>query len=139
MSSETSRPTAASATTGRIPGRAFQTFSEAAATLAGPALRRWKKRGGKVVGFFCTMVPEELFLAAGLLPFRMRATGSTGTELADAYFTRLNCSFPRNCFNLALEGEFDFLDGLVGINSCDQRIKTCPGIVEIGHRLMQAG
>jgi bcr-type benzoyl-CoA reductase subunit C len=65
------------------------------------------------------MVPEELFMAAGLLPFRMRATGSTETDLADAYFTNLNCSFPRHCFNLALEGEFEFLDGLVCANSCD--------------------
>ena len=103
----------------RIDSRAFEAFSEAVATLAGPALQRWKERGGKVVGFFCSMVPEEMFMAAGLLPFRMRATGSTGTELADAYFTRLNCSFPRNCLNLAFDGEFEFLDGLVGINSCD--------------------
>jgi benzoyl-CoA reductase/2-hydroxyglutaryl-CoA dehydratase subunit BcrC/BadD/HgdB len=49
----------------------------------------------------------------------MRATGSTSTELADAYFTQLNCSFPRHCFNLALSGEFEFIDGLVCINSCD--------------------
>ena len=104
---------------GRFTGRAFEAFSEAAATLAGPALQSWKERGGKVVGFFCSMVPEELFMAAGLLPFRMRATGSTGTDLADAYLTRLNCSFPRNCLNLAFEGEFEFLDGLVAINSCD--------------------
>jgi bzd-type benzoyl-CoA reductase N subunit len=119
MRGETPRPTAPSATAGRIVGRAFEAFSEAAATLAGPAIQRWKAQGGGVVGYFCTVVPKELLLAAGLLPFRMRATGSTGTDLADAYFTRLNCSFARNCFNQALAGKFDFLDGLVGINSCD--------------------
>jgi benzoyl-CoA reductase/2-hydroxyglutaryl-CoA dehydratase subunit BcrC/BadD/HgdB len=105
--------------TSGIQSRAFEAFSQAAGRLAGPGLRRWKQRGGRVVGFFCSMVPEELFMAAGLLPFRMRATGSRGTELADPYFTRLNCTFPRNCMNQALEGEFGFLDGLVGINSCD--------------------
>ena len=98
---------------------AFGVMSEVAATLANPSLERWRGGGGKVVGFFCSMVPEELFMAAGLLGFRMRATGSTGTDLADAYFTNLNCSFPRHCFNLALEGEFEFLDGVVSINSCD--------------------
>jgi benzoyl-CoA reductase/2-hydroxyglutaryl-CoA dehydratase subunit BcrC/BadD/HgdB len=119
MRRETSPPDRPPATESRITGRAFQAFSETAATLAGPALQRWKEGGGKVVGFFCSMVPEELFMAAGLLPFRMRATGSTGTDLADTYLTRLNCSFPRNCLNLAMEGEFEFLDGLVAINSCD--------------------
>jgi bcr-type benzoyl-CoA reductase subunit C len=103
----------------RITGRAFEAFSETAATLAGSAIHGWKERGGKIVGYFCSMVPEEIFMAAGLLPFRMRATGSTGTELADVYLTRLNCTFPRNCLNLALEGEFEFLDGVVGVNSCD--------------------
>jgi len=100
-------------------GRAFETFSEVAATLANPPLKRWKERGGKVMGFFCSMLPEELFMAAGLLPFRMRATGSTGTDLADSYFTNLNCSFPKHCLNLALDGAFEFLDGLVYANSCD--------------------
>jgi bcr-type benzoyl-CoA reductase subunit C len=103
----------------KLGGKAFETFCEAAATLANPALKRWKEQGGRVMGFFCSMVPEELFMAAGLLPFRMRATGSTETDLADAYFTNLNCTFPRHCFNLALEGEFEFLDGLVYANSCD--------------------
>jgi bcr-type benzoyl-CoA reductase subunit C len=103
----------------RIEGRAFEIFSEVASTLANPTLMRWKAQGGKVIGFFCSMVPEELFMAAGLLPFRMRAIGSTGTDLADSYFTNLNCSFPRHCLNLALEGEFEFVDGLVYANSCD--------------------
>jgi bcr-type benzoyl-CoA reductase subunit C len=102
-----------------LEGRAFETFSEVAATLANPSLKRWKERGGKVMGFFCSMLPEELFMAAGLLPFRMRATGSTGTDLADSYFTNLNCSFPKHCLNLALDGAFEFLDGLVYANSCD--------------------
>jgi benzoyl-CoA reductase/2-hydroxyglutaryl-CoA dehydratase subunit BcrC/BadD/HgdB len=84
-----------------------------------PELQAWRDQGGKVVGFFCSTVPEELFTAAGLLPFRMRGTGSTGTELSDAFFSPINCSFPRHTLNQALEGEYDFLDGLVCINSCD--------------------
>ena len=103
----------------RMGGKAFETFSEVASTLANPVLMRRKAEGGRVIGFFCSMVPEELFMAAGLLPFRMRAVGSAGTDLADSYFTNLNCSFPRHCLNLALEGEFEFVDGLVYANSCD--------------------
>jgi bcr-type benzoyl-CoA reductase subunit C len=65
------------------------------------------------------MLPEELFMAAGLLPFRMRATGSTDNEAADAYFSNLNCTFPRHCLSVGLEGGFEFLDGVVCLNSCD--------------------
>ena len=102
-----------------IKSEAFGKFVEAAGSILNPEVRVWKEQGGGVVGFFCSTVPEEIFTAAGLLPFRMRGTGSTTTELSDAYFSSINCSFPRHTFNQALRGEYDFLDGLVCINSCD--------------------
>ncbi len=104
----------------RIQAPAFQIMSEATASLDNPLIREWKEQGGQVVGYFCSMLPEELFMAAGLLPFRMRATGSVGTDSGDSYFTNNNCTFVRHCFSLALEGGYDFLDGVVVINSCDQ-------------------
>jgi bzd-type benzoyl-CoA reductase N subunit len=103
----------------RIESRAFQVFREAAETLVNPEIENWKKQGGKVVGYFCSTVPEEILTAAGLVPFRMRATGSESTEESDAFYSSINCSFPRHCFNLALTGEFKFLDGVVCVNSCD--------------------
>jgi benzoyl-CoA reductase subunit C len=102
-----------------IKSKVFEQFSEATKTLLNPVLKDWKKQGGKIVGYFCSTVPEELITAAGLAPFRMRATGSTSTEMSDAFYSSINCSFPRHCFNLALTGEFKFLDGVICINSCD--------------------
>jgi bcr-type benzoyl-CoA reductase subunit C len=102
-----------------ITGKSFQTFTEAAQGLVNPAVQSWKAGGGKVVGYFCSAVPEEILVAAGLLSYRMRATGSESTEESDAYFSNINCSFPRHCFNLALIGEFEFLDGVICLNSCD--------------------
>jgi len=98
---------------------AFQEFSNAAETLVNPVLQRWKDQGGKVVGYFCSTVPEEIITAAGLVPFRMRATGSTSTEESDAFYSSINCSFPRHCFNQVLTGDFKFLDGVICVNSCD--------------------
>jgi benzoyl-CoA reductase subunit C len=99
--------------------RAFDRLSETTSTLVNPELRKWKEEGGRIVGYFCSAMPVEMITAAGLLPFRVRATGSTGTELSDSYFSSINCSFPRHAFNMALRGEYDFLDGLVIFNSCD--------------------
>lgn len=104
----------------RIQTPAFQIMTQATASLDNPLIHEWKQQGGQVVGYFCSMLPEELFMAAGLLPFRMRATGSVGTDSGDSYFTNNNCTFVRHCFSLALEGGYDFLDGVVVINSCDQ-------------------
>ena len=103
----------------QIKSRAFQRLSEAAETLVNPAIQEWKEQGGTVVGYFCSAFPEEIITAAGMLPFRMRATGSTSTELSDACFSSINCSFPRHCFNIALNGGFEFLNGVVCMNSCD--------------------
>lgn len=98
---------------------AFQQFAEAAKTIVNPEVKKWKEGGGKVVGYFCTAMPTEMVTAADFLPFRVRATGSTETELSDSYFSSINCSFPRHAFNMALKGEYDFIDALVMFNSCD--------------------
>jgi bcr-type benzoyl-CoA reductase subunit C len=99
--------------------KALEVFAEAAASLVNPAIENWKAGGGKVVGYFCSYVPEEIMSAAGLLPVRIRATGSTGTDLADAYFRPTSCSFARHCFDTALRGGYDFVDGIVWVNTCD--------------------
>jgi len=102
-----------------IQSTAFQELAEAAETLENRSLKRWKQEGGKVMGYFCSSMSEEILLAAGFLPFRMRATGSTDTELSDAHVSSINCSFMRHCLDAGLSGSLDFLDGLIVPNSCD--------------------
>jgi len=102
-----------------LKSKAFQEFCEVTSTIVNPDIRKWKDGGGRAVGYFCCAMPEEIITAAGMLPVRIRGTGSQGTELSDSCFSSTNCSFPRHAFNLALQGEFDFLDGLVLFNSCD--------------------
>ncbi|MBD3212782.1 MAG: hypothetical protein GF311_09245 [Candidatus Lokiarchaeota archaeon] len=73
----------------------------------------------KIAGYYCTYIPEELLEAAGMFPYRIRTTGNTDTDKADTYMVRFTCSFVRSTLNLALDGEYDFLDGLFICNSCD--------------------
>jgi len=102
-----------------LKSKALDEFNQVARTIASPEIREWKDNGGRIMGYFCSAMPTEMVTAAGMLPFRIRATGSTGTELSDSYFSSLNCTFPRHAFNMALKGEYDFIDGLVLFNSCD--------------------
>lgn len=37
----------------------------------GAAAREWKEQGGRVIGYFCSYMPEEIVHAAGLLPYRV--------------------------------------------------------------------
>ncbi len=82
-------------------------------------LEEWKNNKKKVLGYYCTYIPEELFYAAGFLPYRIRATGHELDELADIYMVRFTCGFVRLTLDLALRGGFDFLDGLFITNCCD--------------------
>ena len=36
----------------------FHPFAEAAGSIENSAIRDWKDQGGKVVGYFCSMIPE---------------------------------------------------------------------------------
>ena len=95
-------------------------FVQISNSLTNPYITDWKEKGGKVVGYFCPVLPEEILMAAGFFPFLMRGTGCDNTNQADEYYrSSSNCSFPRNCFNLALEGKYGFLDGVVMGTTCD--------------------
>ena len=102
-----------------IKSAVLEKLMKAAAGLANSSLQDFKDKGGKVIGYFCPFIPEELFIAGGFLPFRMRGTGSQNTNLADAYFDTLNCCFVRHTFNQLLAGKYSFLDGLVIGTGCD--------------------
>ncbi|MFW9939055.1 MAG: 2-hydroxyacyl-CoA dehydratase subunit D [Candidatus Thorarchaeota archaeon] len=94
-------------------------FIKIANDIENQYIKDWQKSGRKVIGFYCTYIPEELLFAADILPFRIRATGNKDTELADIYMVRFTCSFVRATLDLALKGGYDFLDGFLVCNSCD--------------------
>ncbi len=59
----------------KIKSKAFEQFSEATKTLLNQVLQNWKNQGGKIVGYFCSTVPEELITAAGLVPITNEGNG----------------------------------------------------------------
>jgi len=106
-------------------------FSEAV-PLTNPWIDKWREEGKKVLGYFCSYIPDEIIHAADILPIRVRATGCTDTPMGDAYLTPTACSYTRCCLEMANRGQYGFLDGAISCNSCDQirrmtdniRIKT---------------
>jgi bzd-type benzoyl-CoA reductase N subunit len=81
-------------------------------------VREWKSKGKKIIGWMCTYVPEEIIYASGMLPFRVFSDVKEIKE-ADAYLHTNTCSYVRSCFEMALQSEYEFLDGLVACASCD--------------------
>ena len=98
-----------------------------ATSLDNEFVQKWKKDGGKVVGYSCTFIPEEILHAAGLLPFRLRGIGTTSVSIGDSYFGPVNCSLPKCMLQLAGQGSYTFLDGAIISNGCDsmRRLEEC--------------
>lgn len=97
---------------------ALAQLSEVARDVSNPYIEQWRARG-KVLGFFCAYVPEEIIHAAGILPYRVRAVGCGQTTSADVYMSQVNCTFSRSCLEFALGDKYSHLDGLVFVWSCD--------------------
>lgn len=95
-----------------------QKLSDLGESLSNFYIDDWKKQGRPVLGYFCTYIPKEIPYAGGILPFRVRGRGRERT-LADALMTQITCPFSRSCFELALKGEYAFLDGLISMNCCE--------------------
>lgn len=84
----------------------------------------WQARsGGKVLGYFCTYVPEEIVHAAGLLSVRILGSGDYPEE-ADSCVGSTWCAFSRDCLAQGLRGQYDYLDGVVYANSCHHMMQA---------------
>jgi benzoyl-CoA reductase subunit C len=97
----------------------LQTFHAAIGQPRNEYLDEWVGGGGKIVGYYCSYIPEEIFSAAGLMPYRLRGAGSEDSSDGDAYMSARVCTFVRHTISLALRGELDFLDGVVLAQNCD--------------------
>ena len=80
--------------------------------------RQWKERtGGKVLGYFCTYVPEEIPYAAGVLPVRILGSHEP-QDVTEPHIFGMFCPFCRDCLAQGLKGRYDYLDGIMIAQSC---------------------
>jgi benzoyl-CoA reductase/2-hydroxyglutaryl-CoA dehydratase subunit BcrC/BadD/HgdB len=76
------------------------------------------------IGWLCACVPEEIILAAGLLPMRLSGAGETAA-VADSYIYSNLCPYVKSILALGLKGKTDQLGGLVFARSCDGMNRMC--------------
>jgi benzoyl-CoA reductase subunit C len=74
------------------------------------AAREYKKKGGRVVGYLCDYVPDELILAAGFFPLRLSGAPAANENNPESGSAE---GFVSTTLNMLLAGKYDFLDYLV--------------------------
>ena len=77
------------------------------------AARAHRASGGKVVGYFLNSVPEELIVAAGCFPVRLRGEHDQQSPLAERYMEEYMDGEVRSIFGALLDERFDFVDLIV--------------------------
>jgi benzoyl-CoA reductase subunit C len=93
-----------------------------------PYIHSWKERGGKVFGYTCSYVPEEILVAlegpSRILPVRLGGRGAQTTEDADIHMHKFLCSYSRALIQLGMKGQYRFLDGVVVTSGCETMRRT---------------
>ncbi len=82
-------------------------------------LRKMKEQDGrKMVGYVCSLAPEELIWAAGAAPVRLFGSDA-GITRADLHLQAYCCSLVRGILADGLDGRLDVLDGIIFPHTCD--------------------
>ena len=93
-----------------------------------PYILDWKAQGHKVFGYTCSYVPEEVVAAlegpAKILMVRLGGRGAETTEDADIHMHKFQCSFSRSIMQLGIQGDYDFLDGVIVTSGCETMRRT---------------
>lgn len=73
-------------------------------------LEKARQEGAKVVGYFCSNIPEEIIVALGLIPVRLCRGGDVRlVEVGSRYVSTKNCVFIRESLGLFAEGTDPYL------------------------------
>ena len=85
--------------------------------ISSESVKAWKASGKKAVGYVCCHVPTELFIAANIMPVRLRATNCVDSSDAEAWMSSFSCSYARSILQYLMNGTYE-LDGLVQSDGC---------------------
>ena len=86
--------------------------------------RAWKQRtGGQVVATMCTYTPEEILIAAGMLPVRVLGAHEP-QNVTEPHIFGMFCPFCRDSLAQGLLGRYDYCEGVTLTQSCIQYRQT---------------
>lgn len=77
-----------------------------------------KADGQLALGYSCYFVPEVLLDLPGCFAVRLRAPNTGSIDVGTYYMSAKLCSYARSIVERAIEGGYNFLDGLVSSETC---------------------
>jgi benzoyl-CoA reductase/2-hydroxyglutaryl-CoA dehydratase subunit BcrC/BadD/HgdB len=111
----------------------FESFSEAR-RQGFLAMKALKERGYGVAGTFCSYVPVELFMAAGVIPVGLCSTSEETIPEAEKSLPRNLCPLIKASYGFAVTDKCPYMyfsDLVVGETTCDGKVKMYELLGEI--------
>ena len=77
-----------------------------------------KAEGGVCLGYTCFHIPEVLLNVDNCFSTRLRAPNTGSIDIATYYMSNYTCEFARALLERAIEGGYQYLDALIGVDAC---------------------
>ncbi len=81
-------------------------------------VRQAQANGQYAIGYTCYHMPEVLLNVDNCFSTRIRAPRSTSIDIATYYMSNYTCEYARSLLERAIEGGYEFLDGIAGVDAC---------------------
>ncbi len=93
-------------------------------------IRKAQEEGMLALGYTCYHMPEVLLNVDNCFSVRMRAPNTGSIDVASYYMSNYTCEYCRALLERAIEGGYNFLDGLCGVDACAQ-MNRCMENIEL--------
>ena len=81
-------------------------------------VRKAQADGGLAMGYTCFHIPEVLLNVDNCFSVRLRAPNTGSIDIATYYMSNYTCEYARALLERAIEGGYQFLDALIGVDAC---------------------
>ena len=81
-------------------------------------IEKKKADGGICLGYTCFHIPEVLLNVGSCFSTRLRAPNTGSIDIATYYMSNYTCEYARALLERAIEGGYQFLDALIGVDAC---------------------
>ena len=93
-------------------------FESLLETADNELVRKAQADGGLAMGYTCFHIPEVLLNVDNCFSVRLRAPNTGSIDIATYYMSNYTCEFARALLERAIEGGYQFLDALIGVDAC---------------------
>lgn len=100
--------------------KSLEEFRKIATNVNHDYVQAFKAKGGKIIGYHCNLLPVgEIYRSLDMMAYRLRGNEATATDIGETYYGPVICTFPKCMLQMAGEGKYTFMDGLITSTGCD--------------------